>query len=325
MVYDKGPGPDGIPGCIGDNIFTNNGSASCDQKLGQGAPGAKTDPNFATGRDDRAIMRPMGNTTMPAVGAKFKWRPASPATEAHFGLGQSPPTVNSAAAFTIRDLHVIIDRSADVLVKVNTTQCPLTATGPACESCKLLGGDTDGDGICDANDNCPTVANPGQQDGGGGLEAPADGVGDACDNCVNVNNPRVTPSAASYLASNPWRTLTGGQIDDDHDGYGNKCDGKFVGTPNQNVGGLDLRQFRTSQNENRTGDTCGTVGGSRPCAIYDLDENAAGDTIGGLHLWSPAAAQQRVAGSALRSLHGYGLGPAALHGGHRRLLHGTVR
>ena len=38
-----------------------------------------------------------------------------------------------------------------------------------------LGTDTDGDGVCDDVDNCPTVANPDQGD------LDADGIGDACD------------------------------------------------------------------------------------------------------------------------------------------------
>jgi len=132
------------------------------------------------------------------------------------------------------------------------------------------GTDPDGDGICGARDNCPTVANPDQAD------ADADGVGDACDNCVNIANPLV---AADFLTANPWATLTGGQRDDDHDGYGNKCDAKFVGTGL--VGGGDLTQFRASSNKARTGDTCGTSG-LRPCAIFDLDES--GTLIGGSDL-----------------------------------------
>lgn len=43
--------------------------------------------------------------------------------------------------------------------------------------------DTDGDGIIDSLDNCPTVPNPDQADGDG------DGVGDACDNCPAAPNP----------------------------------------------------------------------------------------------------------------------------------------
>jgi len=40
--------------------------------------------------------------------------------------------------------------------------------------------DQDGDGVCDADDNCPLVANPDQADADG------DGVGDACDPCTGA-------------------------------------------------------------------------------------------------------------------------------------------
>jgi hypothetical protein len=43
--------------------------------------------------------------------------------------------------------------------------------------------DRDTDGVTDSIDNCPDVANPGQEDTDG------DGVGDTCDNCPNVANP----------------------------------------------------------------------------------------------------------------------------------------
>jgi hypothetical protein len=65
--------------------------------------------------------------------------------------------------------------------------------------------DGDGDGIVDAADDCPTVADPEQRDGDG------DGVGDACDNCPTVPNAD--------------------QADRDHDGVGDACD-NCPSTPN---------------------------------------------------------------------------------------------
>ena len=43
--------------------------------------------------------------------------------------------------------------------------------------------DPDGDGVIYPNDNCPYIANPGQED-----EGDSDGSGDACDNCLETPN-----------------------------------------------------------------------------------------------------------------------------------------
>ena len=227
--HDKGPGPDGIPGCIGDNSNASQGGNACDQRLGAGPSGAKTNGFFATGRDDRTIRYTVGSATLPASAPRFPWGDSPPSVVAYFGGSQNPPIVNTVSAFAIRDLTYFAPRTTDLLAKLNTTVCPLTSAGPQCISssdpCVELGGDTDLDGVCDdldncplvinagqedgdgdgdgnVCDNCPTVANPGQEDGAGGLEVTiagvvlADGVGDACDNCVRVNNPR---QVAGYL------------------------------------------------------------------------------------------------------------------------------
>ena len=85
----------------------------------------------------------------------------------------------------------------------NTAPCDdgnACTTGDRCSSgvCAGTGDDRDRDGICDAFDNCPSVANPDQKDTDG------DGVGDRCDNCPNDFNPA--------------------QSDGDKNGIGDLCD-----------------------------------------------------------------------------------------------------
>src|SRR5690606_23563514 len=63
--------------------------------------------------------------------------------------------------------------------------------------------DRDRDGVGNACDNCPRVANRNQRDRDG------DRVGDACDNCPTVRNPR--------------------QVDSDGDGIGDACDPDSTG------------------------------------------------------------------------------------------------
>ena len=59
--------------------------------------------------------------------------------------------------------------------------------------------DTDGDGIPDAQDNCPYTYNPDQKDTGGiGSGSPPDGIGDACQ-CGDVNNDGVVDNIDAIL------------------------------------------------------------------------------------------------------------------------------
>jgi hypothetical protein len=90
---------------------------------------------------------------------------------------------------------------------------PLTAFAGS-DPCADLGGDTDGDEVCDDHDNCPTKPNGPNQpspqadsDVGGG-----DGVGDVCDNCIAI---------FQVSGGSP------GFCDTDSDGYGNACDADF--------------------------------------------------------------------------------------------------
>jgi hypothetical protein len=81
-------------------------------------------------------------------------------------------------------------------------------------------GDTDGDGVDNATDNCPAVANPAQTDTDG------DGTGDACDSTPNgdTDGDGVDENADNCSAvANPTQT------DTDGDGTGDACDSTPTG------------------------------------------------------------------------------------------------
>jgi YD repeat-containing protein len=81
--------------------------------------------------------------------------------------------------------------------------------------------DTDGDGVPDYSDNCPTVPNPSQED------TDADGVGNACDNCPTVSNTNQADSdldSVGNVCDNCRNNCNSQQLDADHDGIGDVCD-----------------------------------------------------------------------------------------------------
>ncbi|RLE19828.1 MAG: hypothetical protein DRJ50_11705, partial [Actinobacteria bacterium] len=105
--------------------------------------------------------------------------------------------------------------------------------------------DTDGDGIDDGKDNCPTTTNHDQQD------ADDDGVGEACDNCLAANAD---------------------QADFDGDGVGDLCDDDIDG--DQTLNGEDCDDF----NSNCYALTCTDDDGDGWCVETDCDDGANGCT-----------------------------------------------
>lgn len=65
--------------------------------------------------------------------------------------------------------------------------------------------DADGDGVPDAQDNCPTVSNSNQSDSDG------DGVGNACDQCQNTTEGLVTQQGCSIAQLCPCDGPASGQ------------------------------------------------------------------------------------------------------------------
>ncbi|MGD8637881.1 MAG: thrombospondin type 3 repeat-containing protein, partial [Nitrosopumilaceae archaeon] len=141
-----------------------------------------------------------------------------------FGLTIDGVSVNSAETKTFSDGQTVeineIGLEGYEFVSVSGEGCPTTLpgnVGPLSNgdsiTCIITNTliDSDNDGIPDADDNCPNVANPDQADtDGDGIgdacdnDADNDGIPDADDNCPNVANPD--------------------QADTDGDGIGDACD-----------------------------------------------------------------------------------------------------
>jgi hypothetical protein len=119
--------------------------------------------------------------------------------------------------------------------------------------------DPDTDAWPELIDNCRTLANVDQADTDG------DEVGQVCDNCLHHANPRLESPLA-------FQNMTGGQLDQDMDGYGNRCDGVFRTTGLQRPLPADVVAFKRSVGKLRNLDTCGNPPTtSSDCAEYDLD------------------------------------------------------
>ncbi len=121
------------------------------------------------------------------------WRDGVPGTSTVCALGISASGIDlllGASSATSPDYAGLIDEIRIYDRVLSETAIQAAMFGPATDS--------DGDGVPDACDNCPSEFNPDQADTDG------DGIGDACDNCWDISNPD--------------------QQDCDGDGIGDVCD-----------------------------------------------------------------------------------------------------
>jgi hypothetical protein len=147
-------------------------------------------------------------------------------------------------------------------------------------------GDTDGDGIVDALDNCPLIPNPNQDD------ADDDGIGDSCDVCTDLDGDGYGdpgfPANTCQLDNCP-AAYDPSQADADGDGIGDVCDectdtdGDGYGDPGYPANTCDPDNCPSVNNPNQENSDGDAVGDSCDNCILVANpnqENSDGDAYG---------------------------------------------
>jgi hypothetical protein len=111
--------------------------------------------------------------------------------------------------------------------------------------------DADLDFVPGGFDNCPTVVN-----------GPAHAL-------VPAASQHDTDTDALGVDRAEFQTTTGGQLDDDADGWGNRCDADYDNVV-ATVDSSDLALFKVALGKKRRLSIC-NPGGSSPCDVYDHD------------------------------------------------------
>jgi len=163
--------------------------------------------------------------------------------------------------------------------------------------------DSDGDGVEDALDNCPNVANPDQ------LDSDGEKIGDACDNCPgfgNVSQLDGDGDGAGNGCDNCHFDANPDQLDTDLDGMGDVCDddadadsvlddgdssgiiGDHLCAHSETAGCDDNCRLEANPDQaDADGDGVGDVCDN--CPASSEDNNGRGDGCVGFYTWTVCA------------------------------------
>ncbi|MBK7874687.1 MAG: thrombospondin type 3 repeat-containing protein [Planctomycetes bacterium] len=146
--------------------------------------------------------------------------------------------------------------------------------------------DLDGDGVVNASDNCPSIANPSQVNGDG------DALGDGCDNCVAVANNDQLDSDADTIGNacdNCASVANVNQANGDGDAFGDACD-NCVGIANNTQANGDADAFgdacdncpsvSNASQANQDGDSFGDACDNCASIANNTQTNGDGDALG---------------------------------------------
>lgn len=120
----------------------------------------------------------------------------------------------------------------------------------------ITAADSDGDGVPDAQDDCPHIFNPVRpMDNGVQADADGDGEGDVCDPCPNDPTDSCTKPDPDDVDGDGWangvdncpKVANPDQKDSDGDGIGDACDGCKVANPGFSACPVDVTAVRNPQ------------------------------------------------------------------------------